>query len=155
RACRALAARFRSCPAAGRTAAAAAWPAAGLPAAAVAAAPGAAAAPARCRNSCNPAGPAAAAAVARARRPAAPKRWRGGYACFPSTRWDEIPAPALRSPSMTPLLALLLAQATFHGNNARTGVYAGAGPSQPAVKWTFKAGGPIVTSPAVADGVVY
>jgi eukaryotic-like serine/threonine-protein kinase len=49
-----------------------------------------------------------------------------------------------------------LAQATFHGNVARTGVYEGAGPTQaPGVKWTFKAEGPIVTSPAIADGVVY
>src|SRR5512145_615400 len=49
-----------------------------------------------------------------------------------------------------------LAQATFHGNVARTGVYDGAGPMQaPRVKWTFRAAGPIVTSPAIADGVVY
>ena len=49
-----------------------------------------------------------------------------------------------------------LAQATFHGNIARTGVYEGGGPTQaPGVKWTFKAAGPIVTSPAIADGVVY
>jgi eukaryotic-like serine/threonine-protein kinase len=49
-----------------------------------------------------------------------------------------------------------LGQTTFHGNNARTGVYDSAGPKQSAtVKWTFAAGGPIVTSPAVADGVVY
>jgi eukaryotic-like serine/threonine-protein kinase len=48
------------------------------------------------------------------------------------------------------------AQTTFHGNNARTGVYASPGPAGPGVlKWTFKAGGPIVTSPAVADGVIY
>ena len=50
----------------------------------------------------------------------------------------------------------LPAQSTFHGNNARTGVYQGAGPKQlGGVKWTFKTGGPIVASPAVADGVVY
>ncbi|MBS1849402.1 MAG: PQQ-binding-like beta-propeller repeat protein [Acidobacteria bacterium] len=48
------------------------------------------------------------------------------------------------------------AQATFHGNNARTGVYDSPGPrQQPSVKWTFKTGGPVVASPAVADGVVY
>ena len=56
---------------------------------------------------------------------------------------------------MTFLTALVLAQATFHGNNARTGVYAGAGPAQPALKWAFKAGGPVVTSPVVDGGVVY
>ena len=35
--------------------------------------------------------------------------------------------------------APLLAQNTFRGNNAHTGVYPGAGPKQPGgVKWTFK-----------------
>jgi outer membrane protein assembly factor BamB len=48
------------------------------------------------------------------------------------------------------------AQNTFHGNNAHTGVYESPGPKQlGGVKWAFKAGGPIVTSPAIADGVVY
>jgi outer membrane protein assembly factor BamB len=48
------------------------------------------------------------------------------------------------------------AQNSFHGNNAHTGVYETPGPKQlGGVKWTFKAGGPIVTSPAIADGVVY
>jgi outer membrane protein assembly factor BamB len=48
------------------------------------------------------------------------------------------------------------AQTTFHGNSARTGVYASPGPGAPgALKWTFKAGGPIVTSPVAADGVIY
>ena len=48
------------------------------------------------------------------------------------------------------------AQNTFHGNIAHSGVYDSPGPqllSGP--KWTFKAGGPIVTSPAIAGGVVY
>lgn len=49
-----------------------------------------------------------------------------------------------------------LSQSAFHGNNARTGVYEGAGPTQlHGVKWTFKTAGPIVASPAIADGVVY
>jgi outer membrane protein assembly factor BamB len=49
-----------------------------------------------------------------------------------------------------------LAQNTFHGNNAHTGIYESPGPRQlGGVKWAFKAGGPIVTSPALADGVVY
>jgi len=49
-----------------------------------------------------------------------------------------------------------LAQATFHGDNARSGVYAGTGPrTLGGVKWTFKTSGPIVASPVVADGVVY
>jgi outer membrane protein assembly factor BamB len=48
------------------------------------------------------------------------------------------------------------AQTTFHGNVARTGSYEAAGPARlNGVKWAFKAGGPIVTSPAIAAGVVY
>jgi len=48
------------------------------------------------------------------------------------------------------------AQGTFHGNVARTGVYEGAGPGRlGGVKWAFRTGGPIVTSPVIADGVVY
>jgi len=60
------------------------------------------------------------------------------------------------------MLAILLmarrgvAQATFHGDNARTGVYATPGPVQAgAVKWKFKTDGAVVSSPALADGVVY
>jgi eukaryotic-like serine/threonine-protein kinase len=49
-----------------------------------------------------------------------------------------------------------LAQATFHGNVARTGAYEGTGPTRaPGLKWLFKTPGPIVTSPAIADGAVY
>lgn len=45
---------------------------------------------------------------------------------------------------------------TFHGNNARTGVYDSPGPTKfTGVKWTFKTGGPVVASPVIADGVVY
>jgi len=52
--------------------------------------------------------------------------------------------------------ATAFAQNTFHGNIARTGVYESPGPRQlGGVKWTFKAGGPIVTSPAIDNGVVY
>src|SRR5438105_11790768 len=48
------------------------------------------------------------------------------------------------------------AQNTFHGNNAHTGVYEGAGPKKlGGIKWIFKTPGPIVTSPAIVDGVVY
>src|SRR5262245_23099114 len=50
----------------------------------------------------------------------------------------------------------LAAQTTFHGNNARTGVYQSSGPKQlKGVKWQFKTGGTIVSSPALANGVVY
>jgi len=48
------------------------------------------------------------------------------------------------------------AQSTFHGNNARTGVYQSSGPKTlKGVKWQFKTGGSIVSSPAVVSGVVY
>ncbi len=49
-----------------------------------------------------------------------------------------------------------LAQSTFHGNVTRTGVYAGGAPTTlTGIKWAFDTGGPIVGSPAIADGVVY
>lgn len=48
------------------------------------------------------------------------------------------------------------AQATFHGNNARSGVYAGNGPAQlQGVKWSVDTGGPVFASPVVAGDVVY
>ena len=61
------------------------------------------------------------------------------------------------------MLAVLLgcasgaaAQATFHGDNARTGVYAGSGPAQlQGVKWSFDTGGPVLASPVVAGDLVY
>ncbi|HEY7098099.1 MAG TPA: PQQ-binding-like beta-propeller repeat protein [Terriglobales bacterium] len=54
------------------------------------------------------------------------------------------------------ITVLAPAQSMFHGNLAHTGVYDSAGPKQlGGVKWKFKAGGPIVTSPTLADGVVY
>jgi outer membrane protein assembly factor BamB len=49
-----------------------------------------------------------------------------------------------------------LAQDTFHGGANRAGVYSGPGPATlERVRWTFRAAGPIVTSAAVANGVVY
>ena len=51
---------------------------------------------------------------------------------------------------------VVTAQNTFHGNNARTGVYDGTGPTQlKGLKWSFKTEGPIFSSPAIADGVIY
>ncbi len=48
------------------------------------------------------------------------------------------------------------AQTMFRGNAAHTGVYATDGPRhQPAVKWAFRTGGPVVSSPTVVDGVAY
>jgi outer membrane protein assembly factor BamB len=53
-------------------------------------------------------------------------------------------------------VAPVLAQSTFHGNVARSGVYDSAGPKRfGGVRWAFNSGGPIVSSPALADGVVY
>ena len=49
-----------------------------------------------------------------------------------------------------------MAQATFHGDTARTGVYSTPGPQQlKGTKWTFKTDGPIIGSPAIANGVIY
>jgi eukaryotic-like serine/threonine-protein kinase len=48
------------------------------------------------------------------------------------------------------------AQTTFHGNNARTGVYDSDGPKKlTGVKWIFKTEGPVISSPALAAGVVF
>jgi outer membrane protein assembly factor BamB len=48
------------------------------------------------------------------------------------------------------------AQSTFHGDVARTGVFEGAGPeAAPRPKWTFRAAGPIVATPAIVDETVY
>ena len=52
--------------------------------------------------------------------------------------------------------AFASAQATFRADASRSGVYPSSGPlTTPSVRWTFKTPGPIVTSPAIADGVVY
>jgi eukaryotic-like serine/threonine-protein kinase len=66
----------------------------------------------------------------------------------------------MRPGSTILLLALFTtaanAQSTFHGNVARTGVYDSPGPATlGGVKWAFHAGGGILASPTIADGVVY
>ncbi len=49
-----------------------------------------------------------------------------------------------------------LSQSTFHGNSARTGSYQASGPVRfGGVQWSFKAQGPIVSSAAIAGGLVY
>lgn len=49
-----------------------------------------------------------------------------------------------------------LAQSTFHGDAARSGVYPGDGPAAaPSARWTFAAAGPIVGSPVVDADTVY
>ena len=49
-----------------------------------------------------------------------------------------------------------LGQNTFHGSLTRTGVYDSTGLVQlNGVKWAFKTGGPVLSSPAVAEGVIY
>jgi len=50
----------------------------------------------------------------------------------------------------------VMAQTTFHGNNARTGVYDSVGPKVfNGVQWSFKTEGPIISSPAIANGTVF
>ena len=52
--------------------------------------------------------------------------------------------------------SLALAQSTFHGNLAHTGVYDSPGPTKfTGVKWSFKTNGPVVSSPAIAGGLVF
>ena len=49
-----------------------------------------------------------------------------------------------------------MAQSTFHGDAARTGVYPTLGPQQlTGTKWTFRTDGPIIGSPAIANGAIY
>ena len=49
-----------------------------------------------------------------------------------------------------------MAQSTFHGNLAHTGVFTSDGPKHlKEVKWAFKTEGPILSSPAAADGTVF
>jgi outer membrane protein assembly factor BamB len=38
---------------------------------------------------------------------------------------------------------------------ARSGAFASPGPASPTLRWSFRAAGPLVTTPAVADGAVY
>jgi outer membrane protein assembly factor BamB len=53
-------------------------------------------------------------------------------------------------------LAAPAAEATFHGDAARTGVYATTGPLQlHGVKWSFDTGGPIFASPVLANDTIY
>jgi eukaryotic-like serine/threonine-protein kinase len=70
----------------------------------------------------------------------------------------------LKEPSMARVVLAVLflftqnamSQTTFHGNNARTGVSDSAGPKVlGGLQWRFRTGGPIVSSPAIANGVVF
>ena len=57
---------------------------------------------------------------------------------------------------LTAFAQFAAAQATFHGNNARTGVYESPGPKKlGGVKWAFKTDGPISSSPAIVAGTVF
>src|SRR6185503_9733364 len=54
------------------------------------------------------------------------------------------------------IVTTAMAEPTFHGDAARTGVYLTAGPTQlKGTKWTFQTEGPIIGSPAIAKGTVY
>jgi hypothetical protein len=58
--------------------------------------------------------------------------------------------------AITSHTSLAQAQATFHADAARTGVYRSAGPTQaPTVRWALKTRMPIASSPTVSDGIVY
>lgn len=47
-------------------------------------------------------------------------------------------------------------QITFHGDNARTGIYESAGPKQlKGIKWQFKTEGAVLSSPVIVNGVVF
>lgn len=56
---------------------------------------------------------------------------------------------------LTGVLGAQNKQAMFRGNAEHSGVYQSHGPKQLSLKWTFATAGPIVSSPAVVDGIVY
>src|SRR5690349_20862031 len=53
------------------------------------------------------------------------------------------------------VLAVVLAVAMFRNGPAHPGVYDSASPGLTTVKWRFQTGGPIFSSAAVDNGVVY
>jgi eukaryotic-like serine/threonine-protein kinase len=54
------------------------------------------------------------------------------------------------------ITANALSQTTFHGSNSRTGVFDSPGPSLlHGLQWRFKTGGPVIASPAIANGVLF
>ncbi|MGH8313667.1 MAG: PQQ-binding-like beta-propeller repeat protein [Steroidobacterales bacterium] len=64
--------------------------------------------------------------------------------------------PAVLVTLAASLSSPLSAQPSFHGDNARTGVYDSvAAAATPKVIWKFQTGAPIFSSAAVVDGVVY
>jgi eukaryotic-like serine/threonine-protein kinase len=95
-------------------------------------------------------------------------RTRDPMICAHSTtrarRWTvKSVALQMRRNLSLPLIAALLValpaagqDAMFRGNLAHTGVYAGTGVQKlNGIKWKFQTGGRVISSPAVADGVVY
>ncbi|MFL5760219.1 MAG: PQQ-binding-like beta-propeller repeat protein [Thermomicrobiales bacterium] len=63
-------------------------------------------------------------------------------------------ATSVASPAASPVS--LEVQWTFRGNAARTGELPGPGLGEPATfPWIFRVGSPVISSPAVANGVVY
>src|SRR4051794_3860386 len=66
------------------------------------------------------------------------------------------PFSSIALPSAKPLLSAGGDVVAYRGNPARTGEMPGPAPSgTPAVVWTFEAGAPIGSTPAVLDRVVY
>lgn len=78
----------------------------------------------------------------------------GKYATFRGT---------MRAAAVASLAALALAlpaggqeASMFRGNLAHSGIYPGTGvPKLDGIKWKFKTGGQVISSPAVAGGVIY
>jgi outer membrane protein assembly factor BamB len=55
-----------------------------------------------------------------------------------------------------PLLVQAETTASFRGDERHSGIYPGAGvPQLHGVKWKFKTQGPVISTPAIADGVAY
>ncbi len=57
--------------------------------------------------------------------------------------------------TLTTMASAQDSQVSFRGGPNHLGVYNSSAPDQLSLRWAFKTGGPIVSSPSVADGVVY
>jgi hypothetical protein len=67
----------------------------------------------------------------------------------------SIAIAALLATGLTVACSPVMAQASFRGNAAHTGVQAGSAPrALPRIKWSFPTGERISSSPSYADGVV-
>lgn len=79
-----------------------------------------------------------------------------GLHTSPAATVLSIAIAALLATGLTVACSPVIAQATFRGNAAHTGVQTGRAPrTLPHVKWTFPTGDRISSSPSYADGLVY